>query len=421
MLCLDGTWNTQDDNTNIFHLSNLVADTGLDGKRQLKHYDKGVGTGVLDHVSGGVFGFGLDENIRHAYEWLIENYEEGDEIFIFGFSRGAFTARSLCGLLSDCGLLRPGVPLTINQLFEGYALMRPTRGLIGSIKKALHIGQRAFRPLYELIRLKYEARDEAAGELDKFYASLSHVERWLLRGSRSVHVECIGVFDTVGSMGVDALGIHWLHTQKWAFHNTNPSRVIRHGYQALAIDENRANFAQITWNKFIPDKPSASTGPITPSTELHDPDIHQRWFVGAHANIGGGYATNPLSLFPLAWMMECAAKSQLGFRRKIHPPAIADCLPLKTGPERSLRDSYAEFLRPDLLSWLPFGLWALLTLGRRHLRQIAPPPRQVTTRDGQRGRVESYDEELDPSVRQFWAADPNYRPRNLQDYFDRSA
>src|ERR1700676_1215346 len=86
VLCLDGTWNNRDDNTNVFHLNNLVADTGVDGKRQVKQYFRGVGTGLLDHVSGGVFGFGLDQNIREAYEWLIENYEEGDEIFVFGFS-----------------------------------------------------------------------------------------------------------------------------------------------------------------------------------------------------------------------------------------------------------------------------------------------------------------------------------------------
>src|SRR5712664_3658611 len=80
VLCLDGTWNKRDDNTNVFHLYNLVTDTGVDRKRQLKQYVKGVGTRLLDHVSGGVFGFGLDQNIREAYEWLIENYDEEDEI-----------------------------------------------------------------------------------------------------------------------------------------------------------------------------------------------------------------------------------------------------------------------------------------------------------------------------------------------------
>lgn len=417
VLCLDGTWNKRDDNTNIFHLYNLVANRGSDGKHQVKHYFRGVGTGVLDHVSGGVFGFGLDQNIREAYEWLIENYEEGDEIFLFGFSRGAFTARSLCGLLSNCGLLRPGAPLTTTQLFEGYGRMRPKPGLVGRISNLFGSKRLAFRPLYQLLRLRYSAKDK--GNETEFWNSLSQAERWLLRYTRSIHIQCIGVFDTVGSMGVDALGIHWLRTQKWAFHNTNPNRVIRHGFQALAIDENRANFAHITWNKFIPNDASEQQKQEDYRSKLGESDIHQRWFVGAHANIGGGYSTNPLSLFPLAWMMECAAGLGLSFRRTIARPNINYCLPLKHSVERSLRDSYVEFLRPKFLSWSPFGLWAVITLGRRRWRQIDPPARQVTTRDGKLGTIESYDESLDPSVQQFWDIEPSYRPTNLQTYFNR--
>jgi uncharacterized protein (DUF2235 family) len=423
ILLLDGTWNNRDDNTNIFHLNNLVGDVGIDGKRQVKRYFKGVGTGLLDHVSGGVFGFGLDENIRAAYEWLIEHYEEGDEVFLFGFSRGAFTARSLCGLLSNCGLLRPGAPLTITQLFQGYARMRPKRGLIGSLSKLFGRRQIAFRPLYTLLRLKYQdAEKERAGisgEEKRFDDSLSHAERWLLRWTRSIHIQCIGVFDTVGSMGLDALGIHWLHTQKWAFHNTNPNRVIRYGFQALAIDENRANFAHIPWNKFIPKELEERSKQEQHRKIFGEPDIHQRWFVGAHANIGGGYASNPLCVFPLVWIMECASQLGLGFRRTIHRPAIADCLPLMVGVDRSLRDSYAEFLRPGFLSWMPFGMWALITFWRRHWREIAPPARDVVTRDGMPGTLESHDETLDGSVEELWKADPNYRPRNLQKYYDR--
>ena len=421
VLCLDGTWNNRDDNTNIFHLNNLVADTGVDGKPQVKQYFKGVGTGLLDHVSGGVFGFGLDQNVREAYEWLIENYEEGDEIFVFGFSRGAFTARSLCGLLSDCGLLRPGAPMTTTQLFDAYRRMRPKRGLLGWIRNFLGRNQTVLRPFYKLLLLKYEAyKTQDRNKQDEFWDSLSHAERWLLRYTGSVHIRCIGVFDTVGSMGWDALGILGLHTQKWAFLNTNPNRVIKHGYQALAIDENRANFKHITWNKFIPKESKEQIEQEEQRKASGEPDIHQRWFVGAHANIGGGYSTNPLCLFPLVWVMECATALGLRFRREIRRPKISHCQPLKSGAERSLRDSYAEFLRPGFLSWLPFGIWAVLTLGRRHLREIAPGPRETVTRDGKPGTFESYDETLDPSVQEFWDADSSYRPRNLQNYFDRS-
>ena len=112
VLCLDGTWNQSDSGTNIYHLSNLIkkGSVSSDGQtwRQRIYYQEGVGTGVLDRVTGGAFGIGISRNIREAYDWLVERYCDGDEIYIFGFSRGAFTARSLVGLISRCGLLRRG-------------------------------------------------------------------------------------------------------------------------------------------------------------------------------------------------------------------------------------------------------------------------------------------------------------------------
>lgn len=103
---LDGTWNAVDDNTNVWRMKALCAPKSIDGKTQLVYYEIGV-NGSL----GGLFGKGLDENIRLAYEWLVENYTDGDEIFIFGFSRGAYTARSLAGLVTRLGILKPGSPI----------------------------------------------------------------------------------------------------------------------------------------------------------------------------------------------------------------------------------------------------------------------------------------------------------------------
>ena len=102
-LFLDGTWNSVDSNTNVWRMRALAAAKSKDGKPQLVYYEVGV-NGFL----GGVFGQGLDDNIRLAYDWLIENYNDGDEIFIFGFSRGAFTARSLAGLIAIDGILKAG-------------------------------------------------------------------------------------------------------------------------------------------------------------------------------------------------------------------------------------------------------------------------------------------------------------------------
>ena len=112
---LDGTWNSVESNTNVWRMRALCATKGQDGVPQLVYYSVGV-NGFL----GGVFGQGLYENIRLAYEWLIENYNPGDEIFIFGFSRGAYTARSLAGLIAMDGVLKAGSPIGISELFDRY-------------------------------------------------------------------------------------------------------------------------------------------------------------------------------------------------------------------------------------------------------------------------------------------------------------
>ena len=98
---LDGTWNTVNDNTNVWRLKSLLAGAGTDGLRQIPYYHKGVGTTFGSRLRGGMFGYGLNDEIIRAYEWLIDNYSQGDELFIFGFSRGAYTARSLSGLISQ--------------------------------------------------------------------------------------------------------------------------------------------------------------------------------------------------------------------------------------------------------------------------------------------------------------------------------
>ena len=113
---LDGTWNSINSNTSVWRMRALCAAKSKDGKPQLVYYEVGV-NGFL----GGVFGQGLDENIRLAYEWLIENYNDGDEIFIFGFSPGAFTARSLASLVALEGILKAGSPVGLTELFARYA------------------------------------------------------------------------------------------------------------------------------------------------------------------------------------------------------------------------------------------------------------------------------------------------------------
>jgi hypothetical protein len=149
-LFLDGTWNSVDTNTNVWRMRALCATKGGDQKPQLVYYSVGV-NGVL----GGIFGQGLDDNIRLAYEWLIENYNDGDDIFIFGFSRGAYTARALAGLIAIDGVLKAGSPVSVSELFARY-------------KKG---NEETIWKLREM---------QASGDTDK----LTEQERWLLLPAR---------------------------------------------------------------------------------------------------------------------------------------------------------------------------------------------------------------------------------------------
>jgi uncharacterized protein (DUF2235 family) len=157
---LDGTWNAVGDNTNVWRLKSLCAPSSTDGMPQLAYYEIGV-NGFL----GGMFGKGLDKNITDAYEWLIDNYDPGDEIFIFGFSRGAYTARSRAGFVAKCGLLRAaGALLGVKQLYNRHR-----------------------RPDDRTVWTLLDARD--SGTLQD--ATLE--EQWMMKFSMAVHIKMVGV------------------------------------------------------------------------------------------------------------------------------------------------------------------------------------------------------------------------------------
>ena len=111
-LCLDGTWNNRDSSTNVLHHYSLVPEftdkpVGHDIVTQRTFYHEGVGTAAgLDHLTGGAFGEGIEANIRELYRFLVYNYEPGDELYFLGFSRGAFTARTLAGFMNKLGLFQ---------------------------------------------------------------------------------------------------------------------------------------------------------------------------------------------------------------------------------------------------------------------------------------------------------------------------
>lgn len=335
----------------MWRLRSLCAPKGKDGISQQIYYDPGVGTRLGERVLGGMIGLGIDENVRKAYEWLVENYEDEDSIFIFGFSRGAFTARSLAGLLSICGLVKPGAPLCVGQLYTRYRHVDRNRGSIRSI------------------------RDSAKG------GALPQTleEKWLLSYSRPVDITMIGVWDTVAALDLPGIGIH-------EFLDPNLRHDVLNAFHALAIDENRRKFAPTLWTQSSPLKDGY------PKILRDFSSVEQRWFAGAHANVGGGYPNDKLPQASLRWL---ASKAEgLGL-------TLRDSIDVDEGAEHAeITDSYKSFLN---------GAYQLAS--ERYYRPIGAPPVQ---KDGY--WVATINETIDASVFRRWQADSKYRPKGLMDW-----
>jgi uncharacterized protein (DUF2235 family) len=334
----------------------LCAAKSKDGKPQLVYYEVGV-----DGFLGGVFGQGLDENIRLAYEWLVENYNDGDEIFIFGFSRGAFTARSLAGLIAIDGILKAGSPIGVTELFGRY-------------KKG---NEKTIWTLKDI---------EASGETSK----LTEQDKWLLRYSQPAKVKAIGVWDTVGSVGVAAGNVQGISRSQFDYLQTGLRIPILNGYHALAIDEHRNDFAPTLWDVHHPKNPNAVVAPPRPLSS-----VEQRWFVGAHANVGGGYQTDLLAQAPLRWMMKKAESHGLSFRSEVDLEGDALTAPIA--------DSYKSF---------GSGLYAI----------VSPPLYRTIGREPdvrEDGSHINVNETIDASVFERWRADPTYRPANVAEWAHR--
>ena len=260
--CLDGTWNTPDqagNPTNVTAIMRAIRPVDDAGVNQVVFYDKGVGTGGwINRLRGGALGRGLGENVRDAYRFLVNNHQPGDEIYVFGFSRGAFTARSLCGMIGAVGLLADERHATTEDAWAAYRMDRddPERS----------------------------ARIEAIG-------------------APRVRIRLVGVWDTVGALGIPNDWFTWKLRGKYAFHDVALGHAIDHAFHALAIDERRGPFVPTLWR--LP------PGESLPATDgKHDPDAgpvtEQVWFPGVHSDIGGGYDEDTLARLPLDWMIRRA-------------------------------------------------------------------------------------------------------------------
>ena len=258
VVCCDGTWNDADSqtaDTNVARIARAVHGTqNTDGVLQITLYLQGVGTTGLkvgDLVEGAV-GFGIEQNIRSAYMFIAQNYVPGDEVFLFGFSRGAFTARSIAGFIAAAGLLRRE---RLGDLPAAWAYYRSP-------------------PPHSPARFQAERK------------TLVHLD---------VAIAFLGVWDTVGALGIPGQALAAERARLFAFHDTGPSRIVKHGCHALAIDENRHDFVPTLWTGAVPEGCS----------------IEQVWFAGVHADVGGGYVTRGLADIPLVWMAKKAEAAGL--------------------------------------------------------------------------------------------------------------
>ena len=265
VVCCDGTWNKPDAETitNVEKIARTVQTdpSAAGGAYQLVYYVSGVGAGSYeaDRILGGAFGFGLFHNVIASYRFLAQNYEPGDEIFIIGFSRGAYTARSVAGMVGRVGLLTK-LSLVEERLPTAVALYQRT---------ALPSG--------------------VLGE---------GVEEFRHDHCHPANVDFLGVFDTVGALGVP--GFMRLAPR---FHDVQLSAQVLRARHALAIDETRLKFAPTFWE--APEDAAAG------ATE--DPRVKQVWFEGAHSDVGGGYDKTGLSDTSLYWMVREAHDAGLVF------------------------------------------------------------------------------------------------------------
>lgn len=368
---LDGTWNDPTDNTNVWRLRTMVARRDQHGIEQVCYYDTGVGTRFFERIHGGVGAYGLSKNIREAYSWLVENYDPGDEVFIFGFSRGAYTARSLAGLIARYGLLVPGAPVSVREVYALYCKSKKRR------------------------------RGDEMGDEE---GAASESGEWIKSHMVRIKIHFIGIWDTVGTLGIPFGNIPGISRKQLTFHNTRPSRAFHEAYQALALDEHRKAYDAPLWTNFIPTKPGSEAIVEGRKASVYYPKYEQRWFIGAHSNIGGGYQRDSLAQVPLAWIQRKAEAAGLAFRRSV-------VLSGEEHLEGKIVDSFRGFLK---------GLYRIVRLGRRHYRTVGRVKEKTTSEKGAVGFVETVNETVDPTVLERWKYYPCYRPKNLSEWARRT-
>jgi Uncharacterized alpha/beta hydrolase domain (DUF2235) len=266
IICADGTWNyrdQEDDGTHLRHATNVtkvaraVVPRARDGTDQVVIYHDGVGIQKgLEHVTGGATGEGIEGNIRDLYRSIAYNYVPGDELFLFGFSRGAYTVRTLAGFMYHYGLLQKFDDFYVPDLFAEYEIKKPVMQ-VQADPKFKNMGAPRPCPV----------------------------------------IKFVGVWDTVGALGLAGPVGAILNGSRFGYHDIELNGTIQNAYHALAVDEERVPFAPSLWSV-----PAGWTG-----------HLEQTWFCGVHCNVGGGYNPDGLANEALHWIVEKAEGCGLEF------------------------------------------------------------------------------------------------------------
>jgi len=319
-------------------------------QRQVAYYDDGVGTSGFAplRIVGGVAGVGLKRNVLRLYRFLCEQYEPGDRIYAFGFSRGAFTIRVLLALIADQGVILSARGAGGSEGVHGAELQR-------LVRHAYRAFRRRFNQTGVLVTLARGLRDTALSAFDR------------VRGRRGLHdvgrhhpasIEFVGLWDTVDAYGlpIDELtqGVdQWV----WplSMPDLTPLPFIRKACHALSIDDERNTFHPVLWDEAGEADLAALQGRPWPPTHIDEERISQVWFAGVHANVGGGYANDSLAQVSLAWIVDAADTRGLHVVPARLEQALAPRNPLgQLDDSRSGLKGYYRY-NPRRIEWLTNG------------------------------------------------------------------
>jgi hypothetical protein len=286
ILCLDGTWNNCRPGsilTNVRKLHQAIARSDGNGMQQVSHYIEGIVSAEDEPLKflRGAIGVGVDDRIRKAYEILIGDYEAGDEIYLVGFSRGAFEARSLGGLITLFGVARSGAPFSLDTAWSVY-------------------------------RTREKQRDQRV--LAELRASAHY----------PVRIKCVAVWDTVGNLGNPFVS-RGVVGRMFEFHDTRLTNNIDIALHALSIDELRGPFRPTLWTK--------RKGETLPANQ----HVEQVWFAGTHADVGGGHRETGLSDVTFLWMAE---RIQSATGLALETETFAQTRPDSLGPQHSVAEGW---------------------------------------------------------------------------------